>query len=101
MTSWYCMSSTKQFNKEKKNVFALEVILTVLLVSARNGFIIMKWDAATLTSALKVSSERASTFRDAISVSEPEPTAESMVPMSSSSFCRVYKRERRVEFVGE
>lgn len=95
------MSSTKQFNKEKKNVFALEVILTVLLVSARNGFIIMKWDAATLTSALKVSSERASTFRDAISVSEPEPTAESMVPMSSSSFCRVYKRERRVEFVGE
>lgn len=97
------MSSTKQFNKEKKNVFALEVILTVLLVqvSARNGFIVMKWDAATLTSALKVSSERASTFRDAISVSEPEPTAESMVPMSSSSFCRVYKRERRVEFVGE
>lgn len=54
----------------------------------------------THTSALKVSSERASTFRDAHSVSEPEPTAESMVPMSSSSFCCVYKQERRFEIVG-
>lgn len=65
-----------------------------------NWLIALKRDSTTLTSALKVSNDCASTFRDALSVSEPEPTAESMMPMSSSSFCRVCKRERRVEFVG-
>lgn len=73
--------------------------MVVLFHFSSEQFIALKSDATTLTSALKVSNERASTFRDALSVSEPEPTAESMVPTSSSSFCRVC--DDGFEFVGE
>lgn len=45
-----------------------------------------------LTVALEASEERTSMLRVVLSGNEPEPTAESSVPASSSSFSLAYRR---------
>lgn len=49
---------------------------------------------AVHTVAFEASEDRTSVLREVLSATEPEPTAESSVPTSSSSFSCAYKSSR-------